>query len=145
MSKVNDYSGSLKNVGELFVLRGTITRFQVCEKKGKFFSGGNNSSEIHFVSGAIYATGDSNMSFSLSNVADIESAPETIDLVEFEIDGRKIFGKIWLSPFSDGDRVEAVVRKVDEGYEAFAIIRPSDRIIALPVGPNVHQCAASIP
>lgn len=51
--------------------------------------------------------------------------------VTFNVDGRCVRGVVWNCPFQDGDYVEIVAEPLDDHWNAFAIARPSDRIIAL--------------
>lgn len=51
--------------------------------------------------------------------------------VSFEIDGKSVRGVLWNCFFDDGDEVEVVAEPLGDHWNAFAVARPSDRIIAL--------------
>lgn len=56
---------------------------------------------------------------------------EEADHVEFELDGKKVQGWLWRSPFKNGDVVDAVVVWQGEYFELVAVAKPADRLIAL--------------
>jgi hypothetical protein len=57
---------------------------------------------------------------------------EEISKVQFDLDGRHIQGWLTWSPFEEDDEVEVVAEQGEDGsYQAFAILRPADRVIAL--------------
>ena len=56
---------------------------------------------------------------------------EEADYVEFTLDDRPIKGWVWRSPFNNGDVVEVIADCQRDYFEAYAIARPADRIVAL--------------
>lgn len=58
-------------------------------------------------------------------------AGEPADFVEFTLNGEKISGWLWFSPFNEGDDVTAVVQQQEGGLRVLALLRPRDRLIAL--------------
>ncbi|WP_277424923.1 putative type VI secretion system effector [Burkholderia oklahomensis] len=57
---------------------------------------------------------------------------EEADKVQFDIDGKKMAGWLMWSPFKDGDEVEVVAEPLRDGtYQAFAVLKPDDKTIAL--------------
>ncbi|WP_231754035.1 putative type VI secretion system effector [Burkholderia sp. MSMB2041] len=65
-------------------------------------------------------------------LASLAGTKEEADKVQFEIDGKQVAGWLMWSPFQNGDEVEVVAEPLRDGmYRAFAILRPSDRTIAL--------------
>ncbi|WP_242629228.1 putative type VI secretion system effector [Xanthomonas oryzae] len=66
----------------------------------------------------------------LASMADTQ---EEATRVSFNINDRKVDGWLMWCPFQEGDDVEVVAEKTaaGDGYNAFAILRPSDRTIAL--------------
>ena len=77
-----------------------------------------------------------------STAATASDANEPADFVRFTLDGKPISGWLWFSPFNEGDEITAVVRKENEKYVAYAVLRPRDRLIALyphcSRGKNAH-------
>ena len=77
-----------------------------------------------------------------STAATASDANEPADFVRFTLDGKTISGWLWFSPFNEGDEVTAVVKKDNEKYVAYAVLRPRDRLIALyphcSRGQNAH-------
>ncbi|MFL9904362.1 hypothetical protein PQR75_30595 [Paraburkholderia fungorum] len=64
-------------------------------------------------------------------LAGMTGTQEQADQVEFELDGEKVEGVLTWSPFAEGDEVEVLAERSANGYWAFAILRPADRMIAL--------------
>lgn len=60
-----------------------------------------------------------------------ESLKEEADYLEFTLDGKLIKGWVWANPFRNGNEVEIAAEWLVDHFEAYAIARPSDRIIAL--------------
>lgn len=56
---------------------------------------------------------------------------EDADYLEFALDGQPVKGWVWRSPFKNGDVVEVIVQWQHDHFEAFAIARPEDRMVAL--------------
>jgi hypothetical protein len=56
---------------------------------------------------------------------------EEADYVEFTLDGQPVKGWLWRSPFDNGDAVEVVAEWQHDHFEAYAVARPADRMIAL--------------
>ena len=49
----------------------------------------------------------------------------------FELGGEVVRAVLWGNPFQEGDEVQVVAEEADGYMRAFAVLRPSDRIIAL--------------
>lgn len=56
---------------------------------------------------------------------------EEADYVRCDIDGMKVSGWLWRSPFKDGDIVDAAVEWRTDHYELLGMARPADRTVAL--------------
>lgn len=56
---------------------------------------------------------------------------EEADYVQFALNGLKIKGWVWRSPFKNCDSVEVAAEWQDDHYEIYGIARPADRVIAL--------------
>ena len=51
--------------------------------------------------------------------------------VSFTLDGKPASGWLWFAPFGNGDEVDVVARWQGDHYEVMAMVRPSDRTVAL--------------
>jgi hypothetical protein len=57
---------------------------------------------------------------------------EEMTKVQFDLNGRHVQGWLTWSPFKEDDEVEVIAEQGKDGrYQAFAILRPADRVIAL--------------
>jgi len=56
---------------------------------------------------------------------------EEVFALTFQLGDEVVRAVLWGSPFQDGDEVEVVAEEADSYMRAFAVLRPSDRIIAL--------------
>ena len=56
---------------------------------------------------------------------------EDADYLEFTLDGKPVKGWVWRSPFKESDEVEVAAAWTGSHYEAYAIARPKDRVVAL--------------
>lgn len=56
---------------------------------------------------------------------------EEADYLEFDLNGHKVKGWVWRSPFKQGDIVDVAAQWRGDHYEAYGIARPVDRMIAL--------------
>ncbi|GLU34445.1 putative type VI secretion system effector [Trinickia caryophylli] len=60
------------------------------------------------------------------------NSDEEADWVEFEIDGKKITGWLWMMPMRNGDKVEVVAERIAEDlYVAYAVKRDGDELLAV--------------
>jgi hypothetical protein len=56
---------------------------------------------------------------------------EQADLLEFELDGKRIRAWVWLSVFKEGDEVEVVAEPMGDVWQGYGVRRLSDKIVAL--------------
>ena len=56
-------------------------------------------------------------------------AADTVDFFTCTVDGQPVWGRFGIVSFKDGDSVEVVGENTRQGFEAYAITRPSDRTI----------------
>lgn len=60
------------------------------------------------------------------------NSDEEADWVEFEVDGNRVHGWLWMMPMRNGDEVEVVaVRIGDNRYIAYAVKRHADDLLAV--------------
>ncbi|MFX6258278.1 putative type VI secretion system effector, partial [Acinetobacter baumannii] len=67
----------------------------------------------------------------IATASNAGSLQEEADHVEFDLDGKKVRGWLWRSPFKEGDVVDAAVAWQGYYFELVALAKPSDRMIAL--------------
>ncbi|WP_343721628.1 putative type VI secretion system effector [Herbaspirillum seropedicae] len=67
----------------------------------------------------------------IATASNAASLQEEADYVEFDLDGKKVKGRLWRSPFKEGDVVDAAVVWQGGYFELIALAKPADRIIAL--------------
>ncbi|AJX31564.1 putative type VI secretion system effector [Burkholderia oklahomensis] len=110
------------------VLRGLLKNYHKERATGDFLLSDLDRSAAGFAAVASALAG-SGGAIGLASLADTK---EEANKVQFEIDGREISGWLMWSPFQGGDDLEVVAEPLSDGtYRAFAILRPSDRTIAL--------------
>ncbi|QBH02127.1 hypothetical protein EYC56_21260 [Xanthomonas oryzae] len=110
------------------VLRGKIVNYHEQRATGDFLITSEDRQRMGLtaVGAALAGSGGA---VGLASLSDIK---EEATKVEFEVEGRQVSGWLMWSPFKDGDEVEVVAEKsLGSNYHAFAVLRPSDRIIAL--------------
>jgi hypothetical protein len=113
----------------LQVLRGRILQYKKTHGYANFFftSTDQNAMGVVAVAAALAGAGGAAMSTAAS-ASDME---EEADQVEFQIANQPVKGWLWRSPFKQGDSVEVVAEWQGDHYEAYAVVRPKDRVIAL--------------
>ncbi|MES2317986.1 MAG: putative type VI secretion system effector [Pseudomonadota bacterium] len=113
----------------LVKLIGRMTAYKSRRKNASFVLTSTDQTTIGIVAVAAALTGLSGQAISTSeNAATLD---EEADHVEFKIDGLRVEGWLWRSPFNEGDMVEVAAEWHGDHYEAYGIARPIDRTIAL--------------
>ena len=108
-------------------LSGTIKNYTRTRKYADFVFNDSDKTAIGVVAIAAGLAGLSGQAISLASAETNEAA----DYIEFDLDGKPVKGWVWRSPFREGDAVEIVAEWQDDHYEAYAVARPEDRIVAL--------------
>ncbi|UXY16946.1 hypothetical protein N8I74_08020 [Chitiniphilus purpureus] len=111
------------------LLRGKITNLRKTRESASFFFTDSDQTAMGVIAVAAAAAGLGSQAVAVASAS--TSVDEEADYLEFEIDGLDIRGWVWRSPFKEGDEVEVAVEKEGGHYVAFAMMRPSDRTIAL--------------
>ncbi|MGL5181466.1 putative type VI secretion system effector [Herbaspirillum huttiense] len=115
--------------GELIKMSGTI-RHYTCERgEASFVLTRKDKARMGMVSVALAAAGMGGQA--IATASNAASLQEEADYVEFDLDGNKVKGWLWRSPFKEGDIVDAVVAWQGEYFELIAVAKPADRLIAL--------------
>ena len=108
-------------------LNGTIKNYKRSRKYADFVFDDSDKTKIGVVAIATGLAGLSGQAISLASAETSEAA----DYIEFELDGKPVKGWVWRSPFREDDKVEVVAEWQGDHYEAYAVARPEDRIVAL--------------
>ena len=112
----------------LKLLFGTISDYKCIRKNANFVFSRDDKAAIGVVAVAASVAGASGLA---ASTASSTNAEEEADYLEFTLDGHPVKGWVWRSPFNNGDEVQVVAQPFDSHHEAFAIARPTDRIVAL--------------
>ena len=123
MTKKNNRTGF-----RLQLLSGTVSEYSCVRRRANFVFTDNDRTSLGVVAIAASMAGVSGMAASTAASA---TAEEEADYLEFKLDGKQIKGWVWRSPFGNGDVVEVIAELQPDHFEAFAIARPLDRIVAL--------------
>lgn len=116
-----------KNVLEK--ISGHISRYKRTRENASFFFTESDQTAMGVMAVASAAVGLPGVAASLS--FNSSSMEEEADFVEFELNGKKVRGWLWRSPFNEGDKVDVAVEKRGDYYELFGIINKDARIISL--------------
>jgi hypothetical protein len=115
--------------GELIKISGTI-RHYTCERgEASFVLTRKDKARMGMVSVALAVAGVGGQA--IATASNAASLQEEADHVEFDLDGKKVRGWLWRSPFKEGDVVDAAVVWQGEYFELVALANPADRTIAL--------------
>lgn len=110
-------------------LTGTIENLQSKRLQANFVFVESTKSVMGVTALAAGLAGLSGQAIALAQNA--ESLEEEADYLEFTLNGQPVKGWVWRNPFKNGNTVEVAVEWINDHFEAYAIARPTDRIIAL--------------
>lgn len=82
------------------------------------------------VGASAVAAGLSGMGGAAIAIATLDST-EKADFVEFSIDGETVRGWFWRFPFDDGDQIELVAERGEQGWVAYGARREADGLVAV--------------
>ena len=109
-------------------LRGVITNYKCTRISTNFVFTKTDRNALGVVAIAAGIAGLSGMAVTTATSA---SAEEDADYLEFELNGTRVKGFVWRSPFNEGDTVDVIAEWHEDCFELFAVARPEDRIVAL--------------
>lgn len=115
--------------GTLAKLSGKIENYRCTRAEASFVFTDVDRNKMGVIAIAAGVAGLSGQAISTASAA--ASVAEEADYVEFDLGGESVKGWLWRSPFREGDEVEIAAEWNGEYYEAGAIARPRDRMIAL--------------
>ncbi|MBP4044042.1 putative type VI secretion system effector [Chromobacterium violaceum] len=133
---------TIKNAtnGDLIKIKGKINSYKKQRKLANFFFTDNDQKIMGLAAIAGGLAGAFGQA--AGNVRDAKNLYEEADYVEMNVNGHPVKGWVWFSPFRDGDIVEVIGTQKENYFEAIAICRPNDRVIALyphcSRGKNAH-------
>ena len=119
----------------LVLLKGKIATLQSNLLKADFFlERSQRTHSMEETASGVLAVAAAAMGLSGAAMATATNASarfEDADRVSFELNGEPVQAWLRRNPFADGDEIEVVASKVGTHWEALAVARPADRIIAL--------------
>lgn len=113
----------------LQVVRGVISNYKCKRDYANFVFDDSDKTKFGAIAIAAGLVGLSGQAISTATSA--SSMEEAADYLEFEIDSKPVKGWVWCSPFQEGETVEVVGEWLGDHFEAYAVARPEDRIVAL--------------
>ena len=130
-----------KSDSSAVLLRGKISSFERSRRSHDFLMTKVQHQQIGATAIGASAMGMGAASIGLIGMAG--NSDEEADWVEFEIDGKKIQGWLWMMPMRNGDNVEVVAEKLGhDRYVAYAVKRDKDDLLAVyphaTAGRRVH-------
>ena len=112
----------------LQIIKGVISNYRCVRQSANFVFFESDKYALGVVAIAASLVGSSGLA---AGTAVTATAEEEADFVGFMLGNLAVQGWVWRSPFQDGDEVEIVAARQGDKYEAFAIARPKDRMVAL--------------
>ncbi|WP_288393161.1 putative type VI secretion system effector [uncultured Herbaspirillum sp.] len=113
----------------LETLSGRIQNYKASRETASFFFTPNDQRNLSVFAVASAVAGLAGQAAILSNYS--SSMEEEADHVQFELNGNRISGWLWHSPFKEGDEVEVAVQSNGDHYQLLGMINKEKRIIAL--------------
>jgi hypothetical protein len=126
------------------LLKGVISNLQRSKRSHDFVLTEVQHQQIGATAIAASALGASAAGIGLIGLIGMAgNSDEEADWVEFELDGKRIKGWLWMMPMRNGDQVEVVADQIGtDRYVAYAVKRESDDLLAVyphsTAGRKVH-------
>ncbi|WP_370682139.1 putative type VI secretion system effector [Comamonas sp. GB3 AK4-5] len=115
----------------MVLLKGRIENYRVSTQRVNFFEAVVERKKMAAASAAAALAGMGGIAVGTALLGS-DDMKEDCDLVEFELNGKKLEGYLWLSPFQEGDHVEVAAEPLADGrYFLYGMCRPLDKIVAL--------------
>ncbi|PTB22740.1 hypothetical protein C9I57_03030 [Trinickia symbiotica] len=112
------------------LLRGRISNLQRSRRSHDFVLSQAQQWQVSATGLGAAAMGMGAAGIGLINMA--VNSDEEADWVEFELDGKRIEGWLWMMPMRNGDNVEVVAQQVlHDQYIAYAVKREGDDLLAV--------------
>ncbi len=110
-------------------LRGKISNLSITRAKSNFLFSDRDKNRFGAIAVIAAAAGQSGAAAGV--MQSTSQMNEEADIVRFDVGGEAVEGWLWRSPFHEGDDVEVVVEPSDGSLWLWAVLRTSDRTIAL--------------
>lgn len=110
-------------------LSGEISNYSSTRESASFVFTRSDQTKFGMIAVAASLAGMSGQAMAVASNA--SAMEEEADYVQFTIDGKKVSGWLWRSPFKDGDKVEVAAEWRRDHYELLGMTRPSDQTVAL--------------
>ena len=112
------------------LLRGTIAKLERSRRSHDFVLTQVQQRQLGATAVGAAAMGMGAAGIGLVSMA--SNSDEEAEWVEFELDGKKMQGWLWLLPIRNGDEVEVVAEKLaDDRYIVYSVKRDGDDIVAM--------------
>jgi hypothetical protein len=117
------------NADGLVKLAGTIRNLKVTRTSASFVFTESDQTKMGVIAiaAAIAGLGGQAMA-TASNAISME---EEADYLDFDLDGQHVKGWVWRNPFREGDAVNVAAENLGGHWEAYGVVRTSDRTVAL--------------
>lgn len=117
------------NADGLVKLRGTIRNLKVTRDTASFVFTESDQTKMGVIAIAAAIAGMGGQA--MSSTANASAMEEEADFLEFDLDGKPVKGWVWRNPFREGDLVEVAAEDAGNQWEAYGLLRPRDKTIAL--------------
>ncbi|WP_407947493.1 putative type VI secretion system effector [Paraburkholderia polaris] len=111
------------------LLRGRISNLRQTRRSQDFLFTAADRTKMGAAAITAGVVGLGGIAVGLSGMA-IDTTEEA-DLLEFNLDQKRIRAWVWTSVFKDGDEVEVVAEEADDGWQGYGVRRIDDKIVAL--------------
>jgi hypothetical protein len=124
-----DESSVRRRAGDVVKLSGTICNLKVTRSSASFVLTSSDQTKFGIIAIAAALAGMDGQAAAASHYA--SDMDEVADYVEFDLNEHSVKGWVWRNPFHEGDVVNVAAEQVNGHWEAYGIVRPSDRTVAL--------------
>lgn len=121
---VNDDFDSIR------VIKGRLSSAETIGSTAAIFFGGSDAIGMAATSVLAAASGLSGIAAAMAFMSTEESHEPVVE-ANFVVNGQSIRALLWSFPFSDGDDIEVVGESLAGEFIAYAVLSPSQRLIAL--------------
>jgi hypothetical protein len=113
----------------LLRISGTISNLKVKRDTASFVFTQSDQSKLGVIAIAASFAGLSGQA--IGTASNASSVEEEADYLEFVLNGQSVKGWVWRNPFREGDVVTIAAENKKDYFEAFGILRNTDKTIAL--------------
>lgn len=110
-------------------LSGEISDYSSIRESASFVLTKSDQTKLGIIAVAASMAGMGEQAMAVA--ANANAMEEEADYVQFTVDGQRVRGWLWRSPFKDGDEVEVAAEWRQNHYELLGVTRPADQTVAL--------------